>query len=130
MLHDLKNQLAVHQSIGASVDATSTTGTTGAWVDCGDIVNVTTLLVNAKAAAGTLTAAPITCQEADDSSGTGSQQIGDSAAAGTVVLNTPLLLNFQRTKRYCRATLGTIAGSSTAVIVDAMFLGQKRTVNS
>jgi len=125
MLHDLKNQMEVKQSIGASINA-STSGTAdGAWVDCGNIVNATTLLLNCKAAAGTLTAGAVTVEESDDSGGSGGAAI--AGATLTAALSSQMV-TFQRSKRYCRARIAATTGTATAVIADGSFLGQKRTV--
>lgn len=128
MLIDLQSNLASALSMAASVDASSAGTSDGAWKDCGAIIGgTTTLLFTVKAAAGTLTACPVTVEESTVIGGTGNTAIAE--AAFTASLTTAVhLKRFQRSKQFCRVRVGTTAGTATAAICTGVFIGQKQVV--
>lgn len=125
MLIDLASNMASVLSLATSISAAGTATADGAWKDLKSILGVTTVLFSCAAASGTLTTCTVAVQTASDGSGTGATTITDAAIAAD--LSTAVFMKrFQRSQQFGRIRVTATAGTSTAVIVHGMFVGQKQ----
>jgi hypothetical protein len=123
-INDLKNSAVAANGTNTVEPKALTTTTNGAAVDLVDSDGNCFASLHVGAVTGTTPTLDVKIQESDTSGGTYSDITGATFAQQTTS-NHYLLINFKRSKRFCRA-VATIGGSSPSFTLAVALLGIKK----
>lgn len=123
-LHDLKNNLLADDGANTIKPQTATSTVTGAAVDLVNGEGNAFAILHVGTVSGTTPTLDVKIQESDTSGGTYADITGATIAQVTAS-DKLRVINFKRTKRFCRA-VGTIAGTTPSFAFSVAILGQKK----
>lgn len=126
-INDAKNNVVEAGGGNTLVPATRTASANGSWIDLGETIGPCFAAIQAGAVSGTTPTLDAKVQEADDSSGTNSQDVTGATFTQITASNKSQLINFRRTKRYGRIVF-TIAGTSPSFASAGQLYGPKKAV--